>query len=135
MAYAIESNIPTGKPVSRTLQEQQTSHRWYVTHVFDTQVGTTALSLNKLIEDNNGVKVFGKESKFKRHPNRSHIEITNNHASQTLYLARYSAVSSSVYTFYLSASGGYVKEPMTTEDDIFIIGSGSSTACTVTELG
>lgn len=127
MAYASANNIPPDRNrLNRPAYDQVKNHRYFQQHSFD-DLTTTAKELNAWIR--------AQGEQYKPLSCRSHVEITNTHATATVYVGRSATTSSSIYQYKLSALGGYVKIPMDADHVLYLISDTASTTLVVTELG
>lgn len=133
MANTISNNF-TSRTVgtSRPPYDQTNTHRFCQEFNFQ-DLTTTAKSVNDYIlaqATNNEVKLL---------PCRTHIEITNTHATATIYVKRFykgsTTVTSAIYQYKLVPAGGYVKIPCHPDMDLQIISDTASTTGIITELG
>lgn len=127
MAYANTRNYSGG--TEREVDLKTVSHEVFNEHSFD-DLGTSAVALAAYIVSK-GKKPLS---------TRTHIEITNTHATAKIYVKRFFsggvAATSAIYQYYLAPAGGYVKIPATIETDISIISdTASSTTALICELG
>lgn len=112
--------------MNRPPYDQVSTHRYFNQHAFDTQILSSALSINALILAQTNQKLLGC---------RTHIEITNPHATAKLYLARSNGVSTTVYQWVLTAAGGFLKEPCSADNDLWIISDTNAVSAIITEVG
>lgn len=130
LAYSNFNNLPAD-PAKRERPdyERQTVDRYFSQHNFDTQIGTTALCLSKLIAAQVGIEgpMFG----------RTYVSFTNSHATATYYIQKAplggtGSVSSSVYRWKLPP-GGYLKVSAESGVDFGIVSDTASGSLIVTE--
>lgn len=126
MAYTNVSRLPGDvNGVAEPLKQGLTWH-YFQLHNFDTELDTTSIKLSALIKLGDSSKNVFKD--------RTHVKITNTHATQDIYVMEGGTVSSTVYSHKIAA-GGVLLEAWSADIDIVLIGSNTNTTCTVVELG
>jgi hypothetical protein len=131
MAYTFATNIPAGKSVQRAREDKEISWAYYAAHHFTTELDATAVSLNDLIRQQTIPNTTTPQQIWGE---RTHITIANNHATQTIYVSKFSNVSSTKYTYSISP-GGNLTVPCNGQNDLYLIGSGADTVCQIVENG
>ncbi len=135
MANAMSHNRPKDAArMNRPAYEQTKTHRHFQ-EVSASDLGTTAVHLNAYI----AAQTLGMTAPGTLKC-RTHVEITNTHATAIIYVKRWVTggleATTAIYQHKLAAAGGYVKIPMDADMDLSIISDvASSTTALITELG
>lgn len=128
MAYVNKTNIVPGHSIG-TVHERGLKTRLYNEHRFDTQITNASQSLRALINaqlDANGTAV-------RSFSGRTSVEITNNHATATLYWSRGDSVTAAIGT-PIAPAGGFASIPAGYEMDIYLVSSAATQSALIVEV-
>lgn len=133
MSYTLTAQDKgVGKSIQRVNNDALRRWAYCRDHWFDTEIDTTAVSLNALLNQTTDTRTPGGDP-LGVLQDRMGVIITNNHAAATLYIGFSSATSSTNYKYALAPGEATPFLPIGIMT-IYLIGSGANTVASVTEF-